>query len=64
MEFAHPYYLFGLVAMPIILFWYLKKGRHEEASIRYSNIDFIPEAAIRQGEWKARGLIIIKLIIT
>ena len=51
MEFSHPYYLLGLVAMPIILLWYLKKGRHEEASIRYSNIEFIPKAAIRQGEW-------------
>ncbi len=63
MEFAHPYYLLGLVAMPIILLWYLKKGRHEEASIRYSNIEFIPKVAIRRGEWKARGLIFTKLII-
>ena len=63
MEFAHPYYLIGLMVIPIILLWYLKKGRHEEASIRYSNIEFFPKSAINRGEWKARGLIFTKLVI-
>jgi len=63
MEFAHPYYLLGLVGMPFLFFWYLKNGRHKEASIRYSNIEFIPNVAIQRGERRALGLILTKLII-
>ncbi len=63
MEFAHPYYLVGLLGVPIMLLWYFKRGQYQEASIRYSSISFIPTQHLLRGKRKALGLLFIKLLI-
>ena len=63
MEFAHPYYLVGLLVVPIMLLWYFKRGQYQEGSIRYSSISFIPTQYLLRGKRKVIGLLFIKLII-
>ena len=63
MEFADPYYLIGLIILPIILFWYFKHGIDQESSLRYSDIRLIPNIAIRRGYQKNIFLICLRLII-
>ncbi len=63
MEFAHPYYLVGLLGVPIMLLWYFKRGQYQEASIRYSSVSFIPSQYLKRGKRKALGLLFTKLII-
>ena len=65
MEFGQPYYLLLLLLLPILILWYFKQGQNQEATIRYSNLDLIPESVIRsgrinnlvQGFVKTKGLI-------
>jgi Ca-activated chloride channel homolog len=37
--FAHPYLLYLLLLIPIILFWYWKQNRKRSAAITYSNLE-------------------------
>ena len=52
MEFGQPYYLLLILLLPILLFWYIKYGQHQEATIRFSNLNLFPKDAIRDGEIK------------
>ena len=52
MEFGQPYYLFFLLLLPILILWYIKKGQHQEATVRFSNLDLIPKSVIRNGKMK------------
>ncbi len=63
MEFAHPYFLILFFIIPIILFWYNKKGQYNEGSIRFSNLDLIPEKIIKNGNLINLTFLLIKLII-
>ena len=49
MEFGQPYYLLLLLLLPILILWYFMQGQNQEATIRYSNLDLIPESVIRSG---------------
>ncbi len=62
-EFANPYFLLLLVIIPVIIFWYLKKGHREEATVRYSSIDLIPKEIIRAGKIKINILLGVKFLI-
>ena len=57
MEFSQPYYLFVLFLLPILLYWYFKKGQYQEATVRFSNLDLFPKHVIRIG--KIKNLIFI-----
>ena len=50
MEFAQPYYLFILLLLPLLLLWYFKKGQNQEATLRFSNLDLIPEQIKKKRE--------------
>ena len=63
MEFGQPYYLFFLLLLPILFLWYYKKGQHQEATVRFSNLDLIPNSVIRNGKMKNMVFILGRLAI-
>ncbi|NOZ07293.1 MAG: VWA domain-containing protein [FCB group bacterium] len=62
-DFEHPLFLFLLVLPPLFLLWYLRKGRLQEATIRFSAIELIPRAAVRSGERKVKFLLFLKFLV-
>ena len=63
MEFGQPYYLMLLLLLPILILWYFKQGPNQEATIRYSNLDLIPESVIRSGRMKNLVFILGRIAI-
>ena len=63
MEFGQPYYLILLILLPILILWYFKKGQNQEATVRFSNLDLIPESIIRNGKMKSLFFIFGRLAI-
>ena len=63
MEFGQPYYLLLLLLLPILILWYFKQGQNQEATIRYSNLDLIPESVIRSGRMKNLVFILGRIVI-
>ena len=63
MEFGQPYYLLLLLLLPILILWYFKQGQNQEATIRYSNLDLIPESVIRSGRMKNLVFILGRIAI-
>ncbi len=63
MEFGQPYYLILLLILPILIFWYFKKGQNQEATVRFSNLDLIPETIIRSGQIKNMIIVMGRLLI-
>tara|TARA_Y100000590_G_C15708267_1_gene1009413 strand:- start:1021 stop:2010 length:990 start_codon:yes stop_codon:yes gene_type:complete len=63
LEFSHPYYLFLLILIPILFLWYTKYGQYQEATIRFSTLDIIPESVIRNGKLKNIFFVFSKLFI-
>jgi len=62
-EFGQPYYLLLILILPILILWYFKRGQNQEATIRFSNLDLIPESIIRNGKMKNMFFIIGRLFI-
>jgi len=63
MEFGQPYYLILLLILPILIFWYFKKGQNQEATVRFSNLDLIPDTIIRSGQIKNMIIVMGRLVI-
>ncbi len=63
MEFAQPEYLLLLIIIPILLFWYFKKGQNQEATVRFSNLDLIPKRIIQSGKMKNLIFIYSRILI-
>ena len=63
MEFGQPYYLLLILILPLLVLWYFKRGQNQEATIRFSNLDLIPESIIRNGKMKNMFFIIGRLFI-
>ena len=63
MEFHSPSYLFLLIFIPLFFLWYLKKGKANEATLRFSSLDLIPQEVIRDGKIKNNFFIIFRLFI-
>jgi len=62
-EFGQPYYLLLILILPLLVLWYFKRGQNQEATIRFSNLDLIPESIIRNGKMKNMFFIIGRLFI-
>ena len=62
-EFKQPLVLLLLLVIPPIVLWYLKFGRNQEGTLRFSSSKLIPDKAIQSGENKIRLLIGIKIVI-
>lgn len=39
-EFASPYFLYGLIIIPLLIVWYIFRGRHQSAYIRFADTSF------------------------
>jgi len=63
LEFAQPLYLFLLFLLPLLAFWYAKKGVRREATVRFSHLELIPREMLRIGRKKNRVLIGSRLLI-
>jgi len=63
MEFGQPYYLILLLILPILIVWYFKKGQNQEATVRFSNLDLIPDTIIRSGQIKNMIFVMGRLLI-
>jgi len=63
MEFHDPNYLFLLICLPIFFLWYVKKGQANEATLRFSNTDLIPQQVIKDGRMKNIIFIFFRLFI-
>ena len=62
-EFEYPFILLSLLAIPALVYWYLRKGQHQEGTMRYSDISLIPKEAIQRGRLKHRLLLLVKVLI-
>ena len=63
MEFYQPYYLILLILLPILLAWYLKQGKNLEATLRFSNIELIPNDVVKNGRNKNMFFILSRILI-
>lgn len=62
-EFNQPLYLILLIMLPVFFLWHFRKGSHQEATFRYSDVNLIPREAIRAGERKMGFLSLLKALI-
>ena len=62
MEFQHPSFLILLVIIPTLVFWYLRSGRDNEGTIRYSKY-FFSEKIIQSGKRKHYLILALYLMI-
>lgn len=46
-SFASPGFLWGLAAIPLLVFWYLRRHRHDTSDIRYSTL--LPFRSLKPG---------------
>lgn len=63
MEFGQPSILLLLILVPFLLFWYYKIGNKQEASIRFSNLDLIPNEVVQQSSRLHLIFIIVKIVV-
>ena len=63
MEFGHSYFLLLLLILPILILWYFKKGQAQEATVRFSNLDLIPENVVRNGWLKNIVFVLGRILI-
>lgn len=40
LEFASPYFLYGLIIIPLIIVWYIFRGRRQSAYVRFADTSF------------------------
>ena len=62
MEFQHPSFLILLVIIPILVIWYLRSGKDNEGTIRYSKY-FFSEQIIQSGKRKHYLILALYLMI-
>ena len=63
MNFQHPWFLLLLFALPLILIWLKKKGKHSEATLKISSIIYISEKMKSTGRFKKLALNLISFLI-
>ena len=62
MEFQHPSFLILLVIIPTLVIWYLRSGKDNEGTIRYSKY-FFSEQIIQSGKRKQNLILALYLMI-
>ncbi len=60
--FADWGYLFGLLIVPLLVFWYRQRGKHYESAIRFSSIKEIAALTGGRHQWKPQTLMGIKMV--
>ncbi|MFQ6609926.1 MAG: VWA domain-containing protein [Fidelibacterota bacterium] len=62
-EFQNPIFLLFLLLLPLMFFWYQRKGKYHEATLRYSSVELIPAPLLSAGKWKSIILQTFKYLI-
>ena len=62
MQFQHPFYLILLGIIPVLIIWYQRLGKNNEATLRYSS-NYFSKEILQSGKRKYRFLITIYLLI-
>ncbi|MFQ5823683.1 MAG: VWA domain-containing protein [bacterium] len=57
MRFANPEFLSLFVIIPFLIFWYLRKNKNREGSLRYSNIGLVKNVGKASSKKKYRHII-------
>ncbi len=51
-RFADPWWISLVVTIPIIIWWYFRRGRYQQASLRYSTLSILKSIQKRKRPWK------------
>ena len=62
MQFQHPFYLILLGMIPVLIIWYQRLGKNNEATLRYSS-NYFSKEILQSGKRKHHVLITIYLLI-
>lgn len=62
-EFTHPWVLFSLVIVPLLIVWYLRWSHKREGSIRFSSLSLIRTVSALSGQRKVNFLNFLTLSI-
>ena len=62
MQFQHPFYLILLGIIPVLIIWYQRSGKNNEATLRYSS-NYFSKEILQSGKRKHHVLITIYLFI-
>ncbi|MFH1853524.1 MAG: VWA domain-containing protein [Candidatus Neomarinimicrobiota bacterium] len=62
-QFADPLYLLFLFLLPGLYWWYRRYGRKNEGSLRVSSADLFANHFKNRGQWRARILKLIQLVV-
>jgi Ca-activated chloride channel family protein len=62
-EFTHPWVLFSLVIVPLLIVWYIRWSHKREGSIRFSSLSLIRTVSALSGQRKVNFLNFLTLAI-
>ncbi len=62
-RFANPEFLFLLAVIPALLFWYIKRYRRQQATLRYSDLGLIKPIGNSRRKQYRHILIVLRLLV-
>ncbi len=62
-RFSDPYYLFALAAIPLLIFWYIRKQNKQSGTLRFSNLDSVKSAQSGSRMWTRHVLFGMRMIV-
>jgi len=63
LEFQQPWWLLLLPLVPLLVWWYLRRGQRWEGVLRFSSLALFDPAAVRSGRLRAALLLGIKFLL-
>ncbi|HER07875.1 MAG TPA: VWA domain-containing protein [Bacteroides sp.] len=63
MEFAYPAFLYGLILLPLMVAWYLWRGKRSTASLKISGFENIDPRIRSSRIWLRHLLFVIRLLV-
>jgi Ca-activated chloride channel family protein len=63
LEFAYPSFLYGLILIPLMMGWYLWKGRKSTAALRLSGFENLDPRIRSSRVWLRHLLFVIRLLV-
>ncbi len=62
LRFAHPYFLFLLVILPLLAVWYFQGRHHRSASLRFSHLGFLKDVRGKTSGRQRDVLFLLRLL--
>ena len=62
-EFTHPWILFLLAVVILMVWWYIRWGQYREGTIQFSSLDLLKRVKNLSGRWKIKVLFTLRMII-